>query len=169
MRIHSNILTASDIGAAAQAAGIMVVTNEQKGSRSRARAFEFSFSGSGAHRSQWRAMDHRAATWDEWGIALAHLFTIDPDAIVPRVYENAEHFHWATGDRYRTLTRDAAHAKHNWLSGETFGRSAGGAYHVQACACGAVLRRLTHGMSWDEFVYAIMSNLPLPKSVLSNA
>lgn len=150
MRIHSDNLTSSDIGAAAQAARIMVVTNDQKGSRSRDHAFEFSFSGSGAHRSQWRAMNHRAATWDEWGIALAHLFTVDPDAIVPQVYESAEHFHWATGNRFSALLPADQHLRHNWLSGDAGGRSVTGTYVVQSCKCGAITRRPAYGYSWAD-------------------
>jgi hypothetical protein len=141
MRIHANNLLQSDIGAAAQAAGVMVVSMDEKGSRSRKRAFEVALSGSGAHRSQWGGMAHPAATWDEWGIFLAHIFAADPDAIVPRVYESAEHFHWVTGSRYRTLTPEDQHLRHKWHSGDVNGWNATHDYYVSSCKCGAILRR----------------------------
>jgi hypothetical protein len=150
MIIHSDTLVYSDFDAAATAAGVDLQGFNVKGSYSRARAFNVTLSGSGRNGGMYGNLGYPTATWDEWGIVLAHLFNVDSAARVPRVYEGAEQFHWATGDRYRTLTRDAAHVKHNWLSGDTNGQSAGGAYYVQSCKCGALLRRLASGYRWED-------------------
>lgn len=155
MRIHSDTLSAMHIintvnglGTSVRVQGII-----KHGSRSRARAFDFALSGSGNQGGQWGALDYKAATWDEWGMVLAELFKLDPNAIVPRVYESAEHFHWTTGDRYRTLVPSDQHVRHNWLSDRDHsGWSAGGSYHVNACKCGAILRRMRPGYTWSDSV-----------------
>lgn len=155
MRIHSDVLTESDVYSAAQFAGVRVVDLDVKGSQSRGKAFNFTLSGSGAHRSQWASSDHQAATWDEWGIVLNRLFVVDPLAHTGKNgYLSAEHFHWMTADRYRTLTPDDQHRRHNWLSGDTNGRSVGNAYRVFSCKCGAVGRQMMPGHSFDELSMA---------------
>ena len=150
MIIHSDTLTREDFYIAAQRAGVHVIKLDQHGSRSRQRAFTFALSGSGVNGGMYGNLDYPTATWDEWGIVLNHLFALEPTARVPRVYESAEQFHWFTADRYRTLTPGQQHKRHNWLSGDVNGRSAGGAYHVQSCKCGAFRRWLAHGYRWED-------------------
>lgn len=156
MRIHTDKLD-TDMRAFREARELASVGIERltlHGSQSRARAFDFLLSGNGRTGEQYGnsgnygATQYKAATWDEWGIFLNHLFDVDPDARVAKVYEGAEHFHWVTGDRYRTLTPADQHVRHNWLSGDAGGRSATGSYHVQSCKCGAIVRRMVHGHGW---------------------
>lgn len=42
--------------------------------------YDISLSGSSCHRSQ--AGSYMAATWDEWGIFIDRLFTLDPQAVI---------------------------------------------------------------------------------------
>jgi hypothetical protein len=141
MIIHSNTLVWADFRLAALRAGdnVTVVEKKLRGSRSRARAFEFSFAGNGRHGGQWGTQDYKVATWDEWGMALAHLFSVDPQAFTRGMvnYESANHFHWTTGDRFRCLTPPYQHLRHKWgmgIAGET------GDFRVLYCDCGAERR-----------------------------
>lgn len=147
MRIHTDNLSSEDVYAAAKIAGVSLHRMDPRGSRSRARAFDVILEGTGrnGNSGRWGSTgEYRAATWDEWGIFLGEVFRRDPGAIVPRVYESADHFHWATGDRFRTLKPADQHARHKW---EYQGSHAGGLYHVHHCtgtkntACTAITRR----------------------------
>jgi hypothetical protein len=127
MRIHSDVLTARDIYAATTAAGMHGVYAETMahGSRSHRAAFEVKLTGNSSRRpnpgtgGRYVDGDH-AATWDEWGMFLAALFTVDPAAIVGTVarptYAGREHFHAVTGNRFRTLTAPYQHGGggHRW-------------------------------------------------------
>lgn len=137
MRIHANTLTPVDIYEAAGIAGAEVENLDDHGSRSRARAFNVTLSGAGPTGGRWGnsgkngAADHRAASWDQWGIFLAELFRRDDSTTVPHVYATAADFAWLTGDRYDDLKLADAHHNHRWDWS-----AAGG-----ECKCGAVRRR----------------------------
>lgn len=147
MRIHSDRLTGADVMAAARRAEIMVEGYIKYGSRSRKRAYDIAFSGSGASGGQWGNGGYKSATWDEWGIALAHLFDADPDAHTGlRGYRGYLHFHWVTGQRFRVLTPALQHYRHRW---EHVGNFPEG-YVEHACECGATWRQMTPGTSWDQ-------------------
>lgn len=151
MRVHSDVIGPTDVDDAATYAGAALVRADARGSRSRKQAVEFYLSGSGVWGGQYGSAQHKTATWDEWGIAIAHLYVLDPAAHFGKnSYQSAEHFHWMTGDRFKTLLREDQHLRHNWLSGEVSGRSAGGSYVVRSCKCGAVQRQLDR-LTWDEF------------------
>lgn len=135
-------------------AGVHVDDLTAHGSRSHVRSLNLYLFGTSYHRPNGREYgpDEYAATWDEWGIVLARLFTVDPDAIVGSVkrptYAGAAHFHWATDDRYRTLTPDAQHKRHRWTWGGDAGNATTGrVYSMHACeGCDAVMRRGAYGM-----------------------
>jgi hypothetical protein len=148
MRLHTDDLHPLLLRKAATLAGVTFTKFEQRGSRSRERAFDVILSGSSSRNQNMGGQD-KAATWDEWGIFLATLYTVDPAMTAGQNYECADHFHWVTGDRYRTLTLAEQHANHKWeFSGET----ATGAYMVHECGkCGAI-RRFLHHQTWAEFV-----------------
>jgi hypothetical protein len=143
MRIHSDTLTRQDITDALAAAGPGVTADDirRKGSRSRAQSWDVYLFGTSSHRPNARdyAADEYAATWDEWGMVLGHLFRVDPNATVPGVYADGEHFRWVTGGRFDTLTPADGHRRHRW---EFSGDSVTGSYSVQRCECGAVNRWL---------------------------
>lgn len=150
MRIHSNTLTTQDFHDAAKAAGVAVVDLTEHGSRSRARAFNFTLTGSGSYRSQWASSDHKAATWDEWGIVFAALFDVDPAAFAGSKswgYEGRANFHWRTGDRFRTLTPSRQHKRHKWHG---YGTVVTGSYAVAECDCGALHRWMMPGHQWSD-------------------
>lgn len=149
MRIHTDVLEMRDIWTAALHAGVIEHGLTQHGSRSRNRAFNLYLEGSGRHGGQWGHHGEKSATWDEWGIFLARLYLRDPNMRIAGVYENAEHFHWVTGNRFVSLTPDLQHLKHAWKSN---GRSATGSYYTFECPkCAALLRRLDSAWTWGTF------------------
>lgn len=168
MRIHTDILTESDLYQAAARAGDGVrVEMTEHGSRKRARAFDFQLSGTSTRRrntgnygaageaSYWGPDRSHAATWDEWGMFLGELFRRDPGAVVPNVYESGEHFRWVTGARFDTLTPDQQHgaAGHKWSGAYP---NLTGAYYVAECLgnkgkpCAATTRHMARGHQFAE-------------------
>lgn len=147
MRIHSSVLTHDDFTNAATLANVRVIKCDPKGSRSRAGAFDFALSGSGVNGGMYGNLDYPTATWDEWGIVLNHLFTVDPDARIPRVYEDAEHFDFVTCGRYSDLTPAECCKRHKW----TFNHNIAGVYSVFDCnKCGSERINL-YGKTWAQF------------------
>jgi len=121
VKIHSDQLKLEHFRMAARAAGVTIVELIEQGSRSRKRAFKFQLSGSSPYRSQFGNHGGQAATWDEWGMFLNALFLVDPDAHCGKnSYLSADHFHWVTGDRFRTLIPPYQHPRHKWTLGHTF-------------------------------------------------
>lgn len=150
MRIHTNKLVAENITAMVEALlpGCRVHNLREHRSRSRVRAFELNMSGHGTTGGQWGSAGLKTATWDEWGILINALYDLDPTAHWGKnSYQCAEHFHWATANRYKTLKIEDQHRRHRW---EAQGLSPMRTYWIGECNCGAVLRRL-HEMSWDNF------------------
>ena len=123
MRIHSDSLTRQDFQVASTTAGVRLVTCDSVRSRSHIRAFSFTL---------------ERPTWDEWGMFLNRLYRVDPVFHCgARPYRNAGHFHWMTGDRFRTLTPELQHKAHKWIP---LGQSATGPYGTSRCQCGAIQR-----------------------------
>lgn len=170
MRIHSDILTISDVYQAATIAGggdhrtsSVLVEVTQHGSRQRARAFNLSLTGTSSRRPNNAAGgryahglgDAHAATWDEWGMFLAELFRRDPAAVVPKIYESGEHFRWVTGARFDTLTPADQHdgAGHKWSG---YYPNITGVYYVAECTgrkghhCTATTRYMARGHQFAE-------------------
>ncbi|QAU07325.1 hypothetical protein SEA_NOSILAM_84 [Gordonia phage NosilaM] len=125
------------------------------GSRTHSRAFDVMLSGDATNHHNtgcYGAGNDYAATWDQWGLFLSELFARDEYIRIPQIYHDAEHFHWATGDRYRReiWTPAQYHRRHGW----TFsGESVTGAYTVSECradACAAITRRVAWGRKWSE-------------------
>ena len=118
MKIHSSVLTERDLYAAvATCPGAWLDRADQKGSRSRARAYDVALESDGTPdangkprrrcRNQGKAWSQRdgqhpgfAASYDDWGYFLAHLFAVDAEAIAGP-YKSAEDFHAQTADAYR--------------------------------------------------------------------
>ena len=115
MRIHTDTLMTGDFYDAARVAGVTISSNSMHNSRSRAHAFEFSLRGSSA-RYPMGGNDGsgKAATWDEWGIFLAHLFSVDENARIAAVYENAEMFDYKTFGRFSDGVPSDVHGDHRW-------------------------------------------------------
>lgn len=126
MRIHTDTLTERDIYDACRKAKVSAPVFTRHNSRKRDHAFEVQLSGSSPYRSQGHG-DH-AATWDEWGVFLAHLFYRDPKAFVGSKnwnYDGQEHFHYRTGhrfvwrpDTFNYMPSDT-HPRHKWWTDGT--------------------------------------------------
>ena len=97
MRIHTDTLTREQLYAALPFDVHAYIT--PKGSRKRARAFEvtlFVLEKDDLHRRYgnsggYGSSEDVAATWDEWGVWMARLYEIDPDALIGW-YESYHHF-----------------------------------------------------------------------------
>lgn len=152
MRIHSSVLQEQHFHDAAKIAGVTIIKYDVKGSKSRVHAYDVALSGHGVRGGMYGNLDYPTATWDEWGMMLNHLFDVDPQARIARVYEGAEHFHWATCARFKTLTPEFAEYRHKW---NRRGRSITGAYAVAECdRCSAGNRWLMPGHAFAELVDA---------------
>lgn len=154
MRIHTNVLTDQHFVDAAKRAGVTLVACDRKGSKSRTHAFEFALSGHGVYGGQWGSQGYKTATWDEWGMVLADLFTADPMAHTgANGYQCADHFHWCTDARFTALTPAFQHLRHRW-SDYPF---TGAQVHAQGyqecwCDCGAAQRWLMPGIAFGQLV-----------------
>jgi hypothetical protein len=101
MKLHSDKITSADIYAAARRAGVSVNELTEHGSRSHGKAYSVYLEGSSSRQSNQR--DHKAATWDEWGMVMADLYRIDPDAMWGSVrwgYTDEADFHLKTQNRF---------------------------------------------------------------------
>lgn len=123
MRIHSDKITARDIGNAAHRARVGLDTLAEHGSRSRKRAFNVNLTGSSrrhpGHSSA--TLDSHAATWDQWGIFLRYLFAIDPNATC-YAYNGLDDFDHKTGTRFAYLTLADSHGDHTFRYSGTAGQ-----------------------------------------------
>ena len=150
MRMHTDEPVAVQ-AAVRQAAAELGLTIEmlQTGSRSRRAGLELRASGSGRSGGQWGNNGlGPSATWDEWGALLAAAFAADEGLTIPRVYESAEHFQWATVGRFGGGMPRDAHKQHRWGMADI---AAGGAYYVASCeGCTAGKRRMARGRNFGE-------------------
>ena len=84
MKVYSKVLTADDIWAASRGIdGVCIDDSNVRSFRPRAggNGYEFYLEGYAFHHLRRRNnRDGYAATWDEWGIVIARLYEIDPDA-----------------------------------------------------------------------------------------
>jgi hypothetical protein len=153
MIIHSDVFTYRHFEDAAAYAGVKIVDIELAGSRSRDRAWKFYLSGSSNFNPGFGRTypnGEKAATWDEWGIFFARLFMIDPNAHCGKHgYQGEDHYHWRTGDRFRTLHPRHQHKRHKWGLGRA---NVTGVYSVAECDCGAIQRWfISPSMTWEQF------------------
>ena len=140
MRIHSDFIEEVDVRKAARLAGVSFTRFGLHGSRKRDHAFDVILTGSSPRRQNSNDCPDFAATWDEWGAFLGHLFGLDPHAVTP-YYESGEHFDWATGGQYRGGVLPDRHKSHRW---QYAGSSPTDSYHVSECQCGAIRRVRNH-------------------------
>lgn len=102
MRIHSDTLIRGDFFDACRSLECYVDDFSQHGSRSRANGFKVYLGGSSkrlaAHWTEGYGYA-TAATYDEWGWFLSHLFDVDSDMIAGP-YRSYEDFHVKTEHRF---------------------------------------------------------------------
>lgn len=80
MRIHTDHVENIDLDRAAFHAGVSFARKTRHGSRSHKHAWEIKLTGNSKRRPNggtYGAADAYAATWDQWGIFLAHLYVED--------------------------------------------------------------------------------------------
>lgn len=116
MRIHTDSLISTRVIDAARGLPIRLTLTEHQ-SRTHARAFEISLSGT-SNRPNTSGRES-AATWDEWGMFLARLFSLDPmmragGSAARPIYADAYDFHRKTCDRFVNLTPADQHKTHRW-------------------------------------------------------
>lgn len=102
MRIHSDTLRVSDLNEAARIARVdMEFTTH--GSRKRDHAFNVNLIGESRRRpnggNRGANSDAYAATWDQWGVFIAALFDVDPNASMT-YYDGSDDFHYRTAHRF---------------------------------------------------------------------
>lgn len=133
MHIHTSA-PESVIWNASRRANCWLSRFQESGSRSHAAKYDVILASATRETGRRNADGAIAATWDEWGTFLAEIFEEDPHAKTS-AYRNAEHFAWATGNRYAA---DYEPCNHKW---HWQGDAATGAYSVDSCAkCGAIRR-----------------------------
>jgi hypothetical protein len=146
MRIHSDSLDSLEIRKAARIAGVSFTRFDLKGSRSHEAAFDVILTGASS-RHQNGGPD-KAATWDQWGIFLGTLFSVDAEMVCGTVkhpvYTSADNFHWTTANRFRDITPADYVLGHNhrW---QFTGEAVTGAYSVHECRSQDCLATIRYG------------------------
>lgn len=113
---HGENVTLSDVWAAARSAEMTCDNETRRKSRYADTSHTITFSGYGGEsrsnrrpndRGASRSWDAYAATWDQWGILLSVLFSLDPYMKVGGhkhpYYDGADDFHRQTGDRFKRV------------------------------------------------------------------
>lgn len=141
MKLHTDTLRYADLLEAASNAGSGVnVDGTLKGSRSKDHAYDVSLTGTSTRRpnsGRSGASDDYAATWDEWGMFFAHLYSVDP-GMTCWAYDSEDDFHFKTGARFHALIPSQQCKNHKW---DYQGTAATGSYSVQICRkCEAIKR-----------------------------
>lgn len=93
---------------------------ERGGSQSRSHSISLHLEGSGhlGNTATSPGTLRPRATWDEWGVVLAHIFEADRHARTAQ-YEGIEDFHHKTADRFDALELpEDTHITHRWLPRE---------------------------------------------------
>lgn len=115
MKLHTDRLDSFEVLAMLDKAGlsdegVWADTCTPKGSRSRKRAFDVHLSATPgkdrfgkARRAPQTPNGARAATYDEWGLFIAQVFRLDPDAIFGP-YKGRDHFNELTRFNYAERT-----------------------------------------------------------------
>lgn len=116
MRIHTDVIDALALLAAARIAGVNLDYTTH-GSRKRDHAFGVTLTGSSHHRSQ-ADRDNHAATWDEWGMFLGYLFRVDPN-MTCWAYQDRNDFRFQTDWRFEEIepTDFQRGHDHKWVVG----------------------------------------------------
>jgi hypothetical protein len=149
MRIHTDTLTTRDIFDASRIARVTFDRFTEHGSRSRKRAFDVTLTGESNRRPnngtshQTKGGDDFAATWDQWGVFLAVLFSRDPDMVTP-YYADANEFHGQTAHRFDAEVHRTDADQTQWWPTDAHGdhhfKYDGTPYEQKCTKCTAVRR-----------------------------
>ena len=141
MRLHTDTITRQDVQNVADSLGLTLHDFDEKGSRSHSRAFVIYLEGSSNRDSNGR--DHKAATWDEWGMFIAELYKIDDTAMWGSKawgYKDSSDFHRQTCDRFVTRPTDL-HIQHKWVYDYQNSQPFSGVSVHKCNGCSAGMRR----------------------------
>ncbi len=149
MRIHFHVNNQDTLKAISNAQKTSSVTLEKcskHGSRSHRLAYEIVLSGESPHKSgSAEFAQEQAATWDQWGIFLAVLYSVDPYA-KSWAYSDATDFHHKTGYRFDEGGVDGRNhpeyrrTSHKW-EGNGYGELACKGHGKKNPTCTAVMYR----------------------------
>lgn len=150
MKLHTDTLAPRHIHAATGPLPGVYADVEPEGSRSRDHGYVIHLTAdqrkgrrrtnNTGHRGSGYESEY-AATWDEWGLFFAHLFTIDANLICGENYSGVDHYQWCTGNRFigtgGILNVGTAHDQHRWVWDGSNHR-----WHQSTCKgkCGAIRR-----------------------------
>jgi len=115
MDLHTDNILSGDLYAAAREAGVTIESAGLHGSRSHDHKWSIYLSGSSNRYSNGR--DHKAATWDEWGVFMAALYRVEAAArwgTKSFGYADAWDFHQKTQDRFSHGAPQDMHTQHKW-------------------------------------------------------
>ena len=138
MRLHTDKITRADLYNAARYAVVSLNEVTEHGSRTRAGSFDVYLEGSSNRQSNRR--EHKAATWDEWGIFMSFLYEIDPDAVWGTKswgYSDVEDFNRKTQDRFTKGIPYDLHTQHKWVYDYTRSRGFSGEVYHNCTGCSA--------------------------------
>lgn len=145
MKLHTDRINAGEVFDAAREAGVTIHGFAQVGSRTHARGFIVYLEGSSTRQSNGR--DHKAATWDEWGVFMAALYRLDYSARwgtnTKWGYRDAADFHWQTSERFRHGIPQDTHAQHKWQYSHKKASALGGVSVHECTRCSAE-RKFSH-------------------------
>lgn len=133
MRIHTDSIRYSDLLEAAKAARVEVEITTH-GSRKRDHAFNVNLTGESKRRpNRSHASDEYAATWDQWGVFIGHLFLVDENAVFGSMYDGVDEFNFRTDHRFVHGWPKDAHGDHRF-------KYSGLPYTHQCTKCSATQR-----------------------------
>jgi hypothetical protein len=115
MRIHT-AATLEDVREAARIARAEIEVSEHR-SRTHKRAFEVHLTGESKRRpngGSYGAGTGYAATWDQWGVFLAHIFEVDSESKC-RAYADSGDFYDRTNYRFEGEWPTDAHGDHKFV------------------------------------------------------
>lgn len=116
MLVRSDIITRDDIGVAVREAGVHFLDTESREGwyvpvrefkpRGYRNGFEFFLSGSSPYAVnrpiyRYDGSKPKAATWDEWGIVIDALYSLDPDARIGHYTDRSDFIEQTSAERER--------------------------------------------------------------------
>lgn len=104
MRLYSDTLTYRDLIEALPPRVDLAVCDTLSRPRKRAGGWNVSLTGTSPYASQMSG--RKAATWDEWGVWMAELYRLDPDALIGQYGSHADFVAQTRAERDRIADND---------------------------------------------------------------
>ena len=146
MRIHSDILSRTDVTNAARTALAYFDSLTEHGSRKRDHAFEVKLRGGSNRRPNfYNGSGDYAATWDQWGVFFSVLYDRDPNMVCGSAYSDREDFDLKTSGRFAAFFGSRDETGNYWPAdahGDHTFRYSGTPRQQECTKCSAVQRWL---------------------------